>query len=250
MIRAKQQHKASQCQESGFTIIESLMAIIVGSILMIAIAPVLALSVATRVQAKRVELATIAAKSYLDGLRSGAIDPPINIITNQSPAEVNAPSSATLTCPVNRGFCSTPADVFCIDGDGDNECKSSSVKDVVIQVAAYNPNLPSNYSSLENKDKIKTLNQSGYIVGIRVYQANAFTENRTLLTANEATEKGGNRVASSFSGGTGLSTKQAPLVEMTTEIFAKGEDGTKFAELCKRLEAANGVKPEDSKCNT
>jgi type II secretory pathway pseudopilin PulG len=38
---------------------------------MVGIAPVLVLSVATRVQARRVELGTQAARTYIDGVRSG-----------------------------------------------------------------------------------------------------------------------------------------------------------------------------------
>jgi len=47
-----------QASQFGFTIVESLMAIVVVAILMTAISPVIILSVATRVQARRVELAT------------------------------------------------------------------------------------------------------------------------------------------------------------------------------------------------
>ena len=74
MIKRQQPQSSSlKSQEAGYTIIESLVAMIVVSVLMIAIAPVMAFSVATRVQAKRIEMATQAAKTYMDGLRSGAI---------------------------------------------------------------------------------------------------------------------------------------------------------------------------------
>jgi prepilin-type N-terminal cleavage/methylation domain-containing protein len=59
----------AQSSESGFTIIESLVAILVASILLAAIAPVLVISTATRVQARRIELATQAAKAFVDGVR-------------------------------------------------------------------------------------------------------------------------------------------------------------------------------------
>ncbi len=65
----------TRCQ-SGFTIVESLMAIVVVGILLTVIAPVITLSVATRVQARRVELATQAVKTYIDGIRTGAIAAP------------------------------------------------------------------------------------------------------------------------------------------------------------------------------
>ena len=75
MIYLKKQHLFPS-SNSGFTIIESLVAIIVVGILMTAIAPTIVLSVATRVQARRVEVATDAAQSYIDGVRSGTIEPP------------------------------------------------------------------------------------------------------------------------------------------------------------------------------
>jgi type II secretory pathway pseudopilin PulG len=56
------------------------MAIIVVTVLMVAIGPVVAMSVAARVQARRVERASEAAKTYVDGVRSGAIP----AITNQA----------------------------------------------------------------------------------------------------------------------------------------------------------------------
>ena len=59
--------------ESGFTIIESLIALVVVAILMVAIAPVIVFSTATRVQSRRIELGTQAAKSYIEGVRTGAI---------------------------------------------------------------------------------------------------------------------------------------------------------------------------------
>ena len=71
MSKQRQQQNLPQSGDSGYTIIESLVAMIVVSVLMIAIAPVMAYSVATRVQARRVELATQAARTYIDSLRTG-----------------------------------------------------------------------------------------------------------------------------------------------------------------------------------
>jgi len=73
MTDQQRQQNVSKSRDGGYTIIESLVAMIVVSVLMIAIAPVMAFSVATRVQARRVELATQAARTYIDALRTGAI---------------------------------------------------------------------------------------------------------------------------------------------------------------------------------
>jgi prepilin-type N-terminal cleavage/methylation domain-containing protein len=75
MTKRQQQQNLSQPRDGGYTIIESLVAMIVVSVLMIAIAPVMAFSVATRVQARRTELATQAARAYIDALRTGALKP-------------------------------------------------------------------------------------------------------------------------------------------------------------------------------
>src|SRR4028119_952420 len=75
MTKRQQQQNLSQSRDGGYTIIESLVAMVVVAVLMIAIAPVMAFSVATRVQARRVELAMQAARTYIDALRTGAIKP-------------------------------------------------------------------------------------------------------------------------------------------------------------------------------
>ncbi len=74
-MKRQPQQNLSQSRDGGYTIIESLVAMIVVSVLMIAIAPVMAFSVATRVQARRMELATQAARAYIDALRTGALEP-------------------------------------------------------------------------------------------------------------------------------------------------------------------------------
>ena len=71
----------NRLSQSGFTIVESLVAMLIISILMTVIAPVIVLSVGNRVQARRVELASGAARTYIDGVESGVIEPPKHTIT-------------------------------------------------------------------------------------------------------------------------------------------------------------------------
>ena len=61
-------------KESGFTILESLVAAAVVSILIVSIAPMVALSTSARVNARRIDQATQAARSYVDAVRGGVID--------------------------------------------------------------------------------------------------------------------------------------------------------------------------------
>ena len=217
MNRSKDPQNLSDSTQSGFTIIECLLAIIIVSLLMTAIAPVLAISVATRVQARRVELATAAAKAYIDGVRSGEIQPPKTISQTISLEKVPPPKVGTLTCKTNRAYCKPPAELYCINFENQG-CSNKSLRAMIIQPFAYT-------------SKSSTDPKKGYQLGIRVYRADAFTSGRTLL----ATGLNKQKVDRSFTGGTGLRTRQAPLIEMTTEIVNDGKEATRFADLCKRV---------------
>lgn len=236
MSRAKLQPNLPQSTESGFTIIECLLAIIIVTLLMTAIAPVLALSVATRVQSRRVELATNAARAYIDGLRAGTIPaPPIISTTTPLPA----PNPNLNNCTKNRNYCppvaaSTPlttpttTQLYCINFDPDparNGCTNKSSRAMIVQAAAYIPR-PAGAGAAQ-PDPTK-----GYQLRLRVYRADAFTPGRTLLPGNVNNQP---RVAASFTGGTGLGKNQLPLVQMSTEIVTQGTQGTSYLDLCKRL---------------
>jgi prepilin-type N-terminal cleavage/methylation domain-containing protein len=203
----------SPSSQSGFTIVESLVAVIVAGILLAAIAPVIVLSVATRVQAKRVELATDASKSYIDGIRTTKIsDPPIS--TTQPPPDS---PSGTLTCPSSGGICSisstpTSYQLYCFPGDTGG-CTTD--KAMIVQAFGYNPTSSSA--------------QYGYKLGLRVYRADAF--NKTNITLKASKDTGINKQLP-FTGGIGLTPSQSPLVEVTTEI---SNGTTTFSNFCSRL---------------
>ncbi|MEB3215326.1 MAG: hormogonium polysaccharide secretion pseudopilin HpsB [Nostocales cyanobacterium 94392] len=239
--RYKQKISSNQ---SGFTIIESLVAIIVAGILMTAIAPTIVLSVATRVQAKRVESAVDASKSYIDGVRSGTIEPPK--LPNKSEAELktynfskyDAPKQGNLNCK-NNEYCTSPDDnLYCVDGDADGSCSITSSKDMIVQAFRHSP------SSTDPKD--------GYSLGVRVYRADAFDKSKVkelkALKDKDPKNKNENYTKqSTFTGGTGLRSVQTPLMEMTTEI----SKDTTFSNFCDRLknDDNNGKsKNKDSKC--
>ncbi len=211
MIYPKKQ-PIQKSNESGFTIIESLAAMMVASILLAAIAPVIVLSVATRVQARRVELATDAARSYIDGIKSGTIIPP-SVSTTTKLSEVDAPTIGSLTCSpasTTYPYCSAPAtNLYCIDRDGGG-CTLNSPNDLVIQAFSYNPKV----NSPEN----------GYQLGLRVYRASGFDSNGGAL------KKAPNK-QQTFTGG--LGDRKTPLIEFTTEMTNKS---TSFSDLCSRLD--------------
>ncbi|MEG4116566.1 hormogonium polysaccharide secretion pseudopilin HpsB [Microcoleus sp. N9_B4] len=205
MTKQKQHQNLSQPRDGGYTIIESLVAMIVVSVLMIAIAPVMAFSVATRVQARRTELATQAAKAYINGLRSQSIKfggtikgfPARYTTTNQEDL-ANAP------VPGNN------ADLYCVDMDGTGSCETISTKDFYVQGAWLNPD-----PSITNNDP--TL--KGYQLLVRVYRADSFasgiTLNPTPKTAKQSVV------------GSGLGDRTRPVVEMSTEIPATGNPSYK-----------------------
>ncbi len=71
---SKKRRSANSNQEAGFSILESLVAAAVVSILIVAIAPMVALSTSARINARRIDQATQAARSYVDAVRGGVID--------------------------------------------------------------------------------------------------------------------------------------------------------------------------------
>ncbi len=222
-----------QNSQSGFTIIECLIAIVIVSILMTALSPVIVLSVATRVQSRRVELASQAARAYIDGVRNGTIDPPSNTILLNNYLQLDnfagvlpPPTGAgsLSSCPTTAGnqYCqnsSTPGatpSLYCIDIDGGGCNNSITSKDLVIQ-------------AFRSVTSTSTDANQGYLLGIRVYRADAFNDNVSLSQTkppNNATPP----KKLIFTGG--LGDRKAPLVEMTTEIVTPK---TNYASFCGRL---------------
>ena len=218
MTEQKQHQHSSQPRDGGYTIIESLVAMIVVSVLMIAIAPVMAFSVATRVQARRTELATQAARTYIDALRTGAIAGPtpgpvgqgfpIPVINqNNNVADATAPTNSSKLYPLD------------MDGGG---FSSTSSTDFYVQGVWRNRSDP--------PDPTKT----GYELMVRVYRADSFAPGVTLKQ-NPKIEKKQSVVG-------GLGDKTIPVVEMTTQIPRTTGETSAYESLCARLEGTNGCK--------
>jgi prepilin-type N-terminal cleavage/methylation domain-containing protein len=252
MMIPKQKLLSLPSTESGFTLIECLIAIIIVGALMVAIAPAVVLSTATRVQARRVELATQAAQFYIDGLRSGRIPPPPYGVVmkpdlTQNPSQTNllttfpAPKGkgGALIPPTSAGAGVTPTAenvyykdgndypyLYCVDLDREAGCTKG---DYVVQgfrsflPSASNPALP------DPSDK----GQLGYMLGIRVYRADAMSINGNLKTTVDS--QGKSRKMATYTGGAGDRT--APLVETTAQIRT---DQTSYESLKDRL----GVKSD------
>ena len=208
MIKFKVKQLPTQNSEGGFTIIESLMAIIVVSILLIGIAPVIVLSTATRIQAKRVEQATQAARTYVDGLRTGNIEPPTNTVDikdAKNPIEI-LEKIAAFEVPKKLD----DTDSFCFDVDGGG-CSKNSSKDLRIQA----------FRMVGDATK-------AYSVSLRIYRADGLKEGGTLKksTANKK------ETQNTFGASVGGDALTRPLLEMTTQI---GTSDTSFSDFCTRL---------------
>ena len=212
MTKRQQPQSLDKSQESGYTIIESLVAMIVVSVLMIAIAPVMAYSVATRVQAKRIEMATQAAKTYIEALRSEALKQS----ANEFPAQYTTDNKLENTPAPSQGNINAKG-LYCIDKDADQTCTASSNQDLVVQGYYFN-NLPA------LTDPART----GYSLIVRVYRAASFASGvGALTTQNTLKAQQGITTA-------GLGNITAPLVEIRTEIGATDRQGA-YNNFCDRL---------------
>lgn len=201
--------------ESGFTLIESLVAIVVLSVLLIATSPIIAFSVGTRAQARRIELGSYAARAYIDALRAAGgcteaedencpLDPPRTISSNAEPS--NAAPSGALNCPSSGDYCTSPNTLYCVDGDDDGQCTETSLSDMVVQ--------PVTYGGTDNDAS------AGYKLLVRVYRADAFQEQSLLTSGQQSiiTNAIGNR--------------RLPVVQMSTEITPREFD---YQDYCQRL---------------
>ena len=207
MTKRQQQQNLSQSQDGGYTIIESLVAMIVVSVLMIAIAPVMAFSVATRVQARRVELATQAARTYIDALRAGAIANPTPDPDQGFPSRFDG----NIT-PTNPLVPTDRTNLYCVDLDGLDCAPRSNISNraFYVQGAWQNISNPTN-------DPTTT----GYSLLVRVYRGDAAFGS---LTAGQQS------VANS-----GLGNPKAPLVVIQTEIPPTTQGGASaYRSLCAR----------------
>jgi len=201
MTKRQQHQNLSHSRDGGYTIIESLVAMIVVSVLMIAIAPVMAFSVATRVQARRIELATQAARTYIDALRVGAI-------RKDDPKSPKGFPSDTDVAPTNSN------ELYCVNLDATQGCDGS--KDLVVQGVWQNPANPTDPTT------------TGYELTVRVYRADAFSSSGTVTTTQQS-------VANS-----GLGNPKAPLVVMQTEIPPTTQGASSpYRSLCARVQGNN-----------
>ncbi len=218
------QELSAESNESGFTIIESLVAILVVSILMVAIAPVLVISTATRVQARRVELATEAAKAFIDAIKSKTIsDPQLTTDFTLDPATADdrrTVSTSSSDYLISSAPVPTPATkntLYCFNKNG--SVANPACTSDLFYIQAIRLGLTGT-----NADR-----GQGYRLGIRVYRSDAEFDSLKKSDLNDTTN-GNQKAVATFTGG--LGDRKAPLLEMTTEIV-RGQSS--YSALCNRL---------------
>ena len=216
MMQLPQKHNINK--DAGFTIMESLIAMVVVSSLMLAISPVLILSASTRVQSRRVELSAQIARSFIDGVRFGRITAeditPVNINIDQ-----NALSSRNITNSTDGYLISSasmpaptsPAGLYCVQSDGTIQPPENNCENRLFFIQARR-------TSINGSDP-----NDGYRLAVRVYRRDIDFMKPVL--ANTNTTKNTQAVV-------GSGNRQAPLVEIIADI---ANNNTSFTDLCNRL---------------
>ena len=177
--------KGKYATDSGLTLLEALIAVVVVSILLAAIAPMVALSTSARVNARRVDQATQAGRSYIEAVRGKVFDTsdfPDSLIDDSSNTQgqytfegIAAPTvakfpittSTAAPCKLDVGnFASKNLDGgrvpgVCIDSNGDG-FRLDDPQDLVVQPMRSG-----------GKDK-NALEEQGFWLAVRVYRSDAF----------------------------------------------------------------------------
>lgn len=216
MMQLPQKHNINK--DAGFTIMESLIAMVVVSSLMLAISPVLILSASTRVQSRRVELSAQIARSFIDGVRSGRITAeditPVNININQNALSSRNITNSTDGYLISSASMAAPTSeegLYCVQSDGTIQLPENNCENRLFYIQASR-------TSINNSGT-----NDGYRLAVRVYRRDIDFMKPVL--ANTNTTKNTQAVV-------GSGNKQAPLVEIIADI---ANNNTSFTDLCNRL---------------
>lgn len=216
MMQLPQKHNINK--DAGFTIMESLIAMVVVSSLMLAISPVLILSASTRVQSRRVELSAQIARSFIDGVRSGRIKAEdittVNININQnalSSRNITNSTDGYLISSASMAAPTSEAGLYCVQSDGTIQPPENNCENRLFFIQASR-------TSINGSDP-----KDGYRLAVRVYRRDI--DFRKPVLANTNTTKNTQAVV-------GSGNRQAPLVEIIADI---ANNNTSFTDLCNRL---------------
>ncbi len=204
---SKRKRLTNSTKEAGFSILESLVAVAVVSILIVAIAPMVALSTSARINARRIDQATQAARSYIDAVRGGVIDTtnfpdtlvkslpnaqgqyvfedPVAANSIQPPNPPTGTGTGAIFDPTKICNNSLAANVdsgkvagICVDAGGGG-WSINDPQDLFIQPMRSGP-----LSSATNAST--NLRSQGFWLAVRVYRADALASGTALRTGTEA----------------------------------------------------------------
>ena len=215
-MQLPQKHNINK--DAGFTIMESLIAMVVVSSLMLAISPVLILSASTRVQSRRVELSAQIARSFIDGVRSGRIKAPApdtgTSLTASASRNITDNTDDYLSASLAAPTSATKEDLYCVQSDGTIQPPENNCENRLFFIQASRTSINGSHP------------KDGYRLAVRVYRQDIEFDNpdRPVL-ANTNTTKNTQAVV-------GSGNRQAPLVEIIADI---ANNNTSFTALCNRL---------------
>ncbi len=237
MKQQKHIPRSHSSTESGYTILEGIVAIIVVAILMTAVTPMIVWSVATRLQAKRVQLSASAARSYMTFLRSNpSANAPGNVGDGDNvPPEAgqlsdgNAANGESRCTTEEDGYCAGKQ-LYCVSFDENPGCQTDSLTDMVVQPMVVG-DFPTDASGQFAPGK-------PYEVAVRVYRANAFSGDFGDLKADEV-DRTSATSSTSEDGNVGialLGNPILPLIQLRTSVSSRStRDDEKYDEFCQAL---------------
>lgn len=209
-----------KARSSGYTLLESIMAIVVAGILITSVAPMLALTTAARVQARRVDQATQALRAYVDGVRGGVLPPPGKFVVQDPNVEFKSPTYGfdPATSLVNYVTATDRDPGTLVDTNG-NGFSVNDPQDLVIQairpISCPPPASPSPVPAARvpsctrnSPEEIEQARRQGFIMAIRVYRADSFANGQTPSETEQSNVFIGN-----------LGSTARPLVSTFAEVF-------------------------------
>ncbi|MFN3362211.1 MAG: hypothetical protein ACK421_12430 [Pseudanabaenaceae cyanobacterium] len=216
--------------EGGFNLVEALVAVIVVGILATATLPLFLMSIGSRAQARRVDLASQAGRSYIDAVRSGALtvadlpnSGPNRLVTLYSSPGVPIKDFDTIPAPDPANYLASTSGLRGIRIDGNtNGFSEGDSYDFVIQPMRTRivPIPPATDEPASLADRETALRKQGFTIGIRVYRADAFSLPRLYRGSEPACQRG----RTVF--GRGLGNRACPVVTMWAHIVSDVNSAT------------------------
>jgi prepilin-type N-terminal cleavage/methylation domain-containing protein len=239
-MKLKLQLKTSSSSDSGFTIVESLMGIVVIAILLAATAPVLIMSTSIRVQSRRIEQATQAASTFINGTKTGSI---------KAPGEYNAANKIVLTAATASAPRTLAENLIDLTKmpvptkKNDNDLYLFKKDGVVCHNSETGCTLDGTNAFDEFYIQARQLTvtgsqNDGYRLAIRVYRSDVDFSKPLLASIGDVKTVESPIVQ-------GIGNRQAPSVERTIEIANRI---TSFEALCSRLGIAKDSADNDQDC--